>query len=323
MIGQAMGALGRRWTNYWFRPAPLLDLAIVRLFAVSLQMALLTFDPRYSLDSLEAVAQLPSSFYWPLPALQLMLLPFGSPTLTLDTMYAVQVLTMCAGLLALVGLLTNASLLLFALGCTFIQAWTNSFGDIHHTEAAMMVSLGVLAFGPSGRLLSIDAWLRQRFGRSPPLDPLTASSAEARWPILVIQWFFALMYLSAFYAKLVMGNLQWTNGITLQYHLAVDGIRWGSDLGLFLSHYYWLVLLSSWAVFIFQGTFFISLLYPRLKILYVPMGMALHVGIYVLMRAPFFQWAVLYAVFVPWSSLIQKLRAARPAATRAPGLAAE
>jgi len=302
----------RAWAKYWFRPAALFDIAALRVLAVGLQLGLLLLDPRYNLASLKVIAALPSSLYWPLPVVHLLSLPFGGAyALSLGTMQSVQVVTMCAGFLALIGLFTNASLLVFALGCTFLQGWACSFDDIHHPEAVMMVALGALALGPSGKLLSVDSWLSRKFRKAPAVDMLSATSPEARWPVLLIQWFFALMYLSAFYAKLVVGEGQWFNGYSLQFYLAVDGLRWGSDLAVWLAQFHWIVFLSSLAVFFFQGTFFVSMLYPRLKWFYVPFGMSLHVGIYVLLRAPFFQWAVLYAVFVPWGELLKQLRLMR------------
>lgn len=289
--------LAQRWNRYWFRPAPVLDLAILRLVAVGCQLALMLS----SLGNIEIVSQVPHSFYKPLAIFKLMMAPFGGGPPSLATMQTIQAVTLVAGGLALIGLRTNLALILFAIGCTFIQAWSFSFGDVHHPPAIMMIALAALALSPAGRALSVDAYLERRRNRLPRADQMQASSDLAGWPILLVQWFFALMYLSAFYAKLTNGHLQWANGYTLQYYLAVDGLRWGSDLGVWLSQFHWLILLGQWGVMVFQGTFFLSLLIPRLKWLYVPAGMAMHVGIYVTLTAPFFQWAALYVVFIPWS----------------------
>ena len=49
-------------------------------------------------------------------------------------------------------------------------------------------------------------------------------SAFASWPILLAQWTFALVYLSAFLEKLVfIGGLDWLNGYTLQYATTFGG----------------------------------------------------------------------------------------------------
>jgi hypothetical protein len=296
------------WRRYWFSSAPLLDLAVVRIIAVGTQLVLMLFDPRYSVGELTRIAAIPDAYYHPLPLLQLILLPSGGGPLSLHSLQLIHVASLAVGFLALVGYRTNLSLALFATGCIIVQLWLCSHGDIHHPEAVMMVALTVLALGPVGGALSIDSWIARHWRGAPEIPLLERESEAARWPILVIQWFFALMYISAVYAKLTLGQGHWPNGFTLQYYLAVDGMRWDRPIGVWLSHFHWLVWASQWGVLLFQGSFFLSLLIPRLKWLYVPAGMGLHVGIYVLLGAPFFQWAMLYAVFVPWTALFRWLR---------------
>jgi predicted DCC family thiol-disulfide oxidoreductase YuxK len=63
--------------------------------------------------------------------------------------------------------------------------------------------------------------------------------------------------------------------------------------------------LLSWMTILFEGTFFLVLLFPALAWIYIPAGVAFHVGIYSTMRAPFFQYIAIYAAFVPWARLIQ------------------
>jgi hypothetical protein len=66
---------------------------------------------------------------------------------------------------------------------------------------------------------------------------------------------------------------------------------------------------------IFQATFVLILFFPRLKWIYLPLGLCFHVLIYVTLRAPFPQWIVLYIVYIPWSEAFRWLATARvPAA---------
>src|SRR5688500_18254357 len=70
-----MTRLWERWEHYWFRPSPLVDLAIVRLIAVVFQLSHLA-----STRPLAAVADLQSLsdfMYAPLVVIRVMLLPFG------------------------------------------------------------------------------------------------------------------------------------------------------------------------------------------------------------------------------------------------------
>ena len=286
-----------------FKSAPVLDLAILRILAVGLQLGLLVADKGYGQAALAEIAKLPDSYYYPLPLLQLILLPFGVSEPSLSTMETVHIIAILSGILALIGLFTNLSLGIFAFSCTFVHLWMVSHSDIHHTEAMMMISLTVLALSPAGKCLSIDRLLFRR--NFPQRNLLEERDDLARWPILTIQWIFAMMYASAAYAKISFGGLDWPNGYTLQYYLAVDGLRWGSPLGVWLSQHHTFVMLSQWGVILFQMTFFLSILVPRLKWIYVPAGMFMHVGIYILLSAPFFQWIALYAAFVPWTQLIR------------------
>ena len=202
------------WEQYWFRPAPYVDLAMVRIFAVAVQLYLLS---RWlgSFSSLEQLTALPDEMYNPITALRPFLLLLGVERPDMDLLVVAYYLTAVAGVLALIGLATRTSLLVFALGNIFLVAFVYSFGDFHHTQAPLFIALLVLVFAPSGHALSVDALLRRRRGQ-----PVAAEGPMAGWPIRLIQWMFVLIYLSAVLSKLVFeGGLDWLNGYTLQYYL--------------------------------------------------------------------------------------------------------
>jgi hypothetical protein len=223
---------------------------------------------------------------------------------------AVWYLAGAAGLLALVGVFTNVSLMVFAAASAYLHAFNYSFGELHHPEAVMVIALGVLALSPCGRVGSVDWWLARRWGTNPAAkaDPLEVESAFAGWPIKLIRWFFVLMYLSAVWSKLSASGIDWANGFTLQYYLARDGLRWDSPLSVWFSQHHELIRLAQYGVLLFQATFVLPVLFPRLRWLYVPAGLALHTGIYLTLTAPFFQWIALYAVFIPWATALKMAR---------------
>jgi hypothetical protein len=217
-------------------------------------------------------------------------------------------LTIVAGVFALIGLWTRTSLLVFALGNIFQVAYLYSFGDFHHNQAPMYIALLVLAFAPSGYALSLDARLRRRRGR-----PFPAEGPMAAWPILLLQWLFCLIYLSAVLSKLVFqGGLDWVNGYTLQYYLIQDSLRKGTMLGMWFSQFHDLVLLSQYVVVVFQATFALALIFPKLKWIYVPLGMGFHIGNILLLNAAFPEWIALYAIFIPWKRCFELLRERPP-----------
>ncbi len=300
------------WNSYWFRPAPLLDLAILRIVAVGLQLWLMLV-PSNILKELYIRASQPDNLYTPLPILKILLSPFGwGYRPSLDVLIVLYWITIVAGTLALIGLRTNLSLLIFAIGSVILQAFAWSFGEIHHTMQIMMIALSVLALSPSGQVLSVDAWRRRHLNpagsqKSNWSEILYAESRFARWPILLIQWFFVLMYLSAVISKMAVSGTEWMNGYTLQYYLIRDGMRWGSPLALWASQYHLFIMLLQWVIVIIQSTFWVAVIWPPARWIYIPLGLSFHLGILLTLRANFYTWIALYVVFIPWTHFFKSL----------------
>ena len=298
------------WTRYWFRPAPLLDIAVVRIVIVGYQLwHLLARDYQGRISD---TARLPDGLYEPLAIVRVLVAPVGEAIRPPEeVMVLVLWLTAAAGGLALIGLLTNLTLGLFAAGNLFIQGFLYSFGDHHHGEGLVMIALVALALGPSGSVLSLDHFFRRWRGgiRSRPDvdDILGAESVFARWPLLLTRWVFALIYLSAAYLKVRWGGLDWLNGHTLKYYVARDALRQNIDLGMWLADQQWLIVSLSWFTLLFEGSFFLVLFFPVLALIYVPAGAALHLGIHFTIRAGFFGFLACYSVFVPWHNVLQRL----------------
>ena len=295
--------LWRHWQAYWFAPAPLVNLAMCRILFVGFQLVQLVWAGDVWSD-LHRLAALPDTFYDSLPVLHLFTMPWGwsaRPSLAvLDGLYG---LTLVAGISGLAGWRTNLSLLVFAAGNLFLQAFMYSFGEMHHPEALFMVALGLLALGPSGAAWSLDSRRRR-----PPTPSLRATSAFARWPLLVVQWLLALAYFSSASSKLASSGFGWANGYTLQYYLIEDGLRWHRPLGVWMGQQHLPVMALSWLTLVFEGTFFLVLIWSVLAWVYLPLGAAFHAGIYLAMDAPFFQLIVLYAAFIPWADVVDRIQ---------------
>ena len=247
---------------------------------------------------LAGLASLPDSMYKPLPALQVFLLPFGldaRPSFALLTV--IYWITAAAGIGALVGWMSRFSLLLFAAGNTFLQAFAYSFGDLHHREALMIITLWLLALSPAGGVLSLDSYLASR--NSPRRKTLRKRSIFAAWPLLLVQNLFGLVYLDAALRKLYAGGLDWVNGYTLQYYLYSDASRRGSAFGLWLARQHTAACVLSWVTILWEGTFFLVLIFPRLVWVYLPLGIGLHAGMALAGVASFPQFMALYVVFIP------------------------
>jgi hypothetical protein len=309
----------RAWEAYWFRPAPLFDLGFVRLVAVGFQLYQLgTIAPRAAFGPLAA---LPDFLYAPLVILRVMTLPFGSHYRPAeDAVVAVYWVTLAVGVLAFVGYRATFSLICFTAGNVFLQAFKYSFTEVHHAEAIVMITLAVLALSPAGGALSVDDLLHRLRdvdrGLQAPPDPRSGESRFARWPLLLMQWMFGLIYLSAAFHKLTASGLDWMNGWTLQYYVLQEAIRWGTNLsgvgagyevepgiGVWFGQYHTIAALASWGAILFESTFWLVLLFPQLVPLFLSVGAGFHFGIYLLQRAPFLSFVWLYAVFIPWSEV--------------------
>lgn len=288
------------WDALWFKPASSLDLAILRIAAVACQLLWVHIGQQ---EHLEKLSKLPDEIYEPLFTLRLLTAPFGAEYRpSFEDLSTVWLITLIAGLLSLVGFLTNVNLIVFAIGSIFLQAYVYAFGEIHHPEAVMMVALLALALSPAGQALSIDSLFRRFFGSKATTGVLNEQSPYAGWPIRLIQWFFVLMYLSAFLHKMYTSGLEWMNGITLQYYLVLGG----TPLGLWLSEYHTLVKMMQWMVVWFQLTFALAVIFPILRWIYIPLGLSMHFGILFTLAAPFIQWIVLYVVFIPWAAIFRR-----------------
>jgi HTTM domain len=287
--------------GFLFREGSYFDLGILRIIAVAASLLILIIITR---SGIQETLSLPEDFYKPLPALKILMLPFGWGTRPepwlVNSIYWV---TIATGITALVGFRTNISLLTYAIGNIFLTAFIYSFSDLHHREAVMAVMLLALAISPCGRVLSVDNRMGKGFNGL--VDSTAASSTHspyAYWPILLLQIFFALMYFSAVVWKHKSG-LGWANGFTLQAYLAQDGIRHNSPLALWLSQFHYFIYSVQLIVVTFQATFFLIIFFPKLRWIYIPLGLVFHIGILLTLTAPFYQWIALYFGFIPWSNL--------------------
>ncbi|WP_447968820.1 DCC1-like thiol-disulfide oxidoreductase family protein [Nitrospira sp. M1] len=303
------------WKTYWFTPASLFNLACCRVLLVGLELCLTVGREFYTklMFTAENAPVLAQTRYSPSLVYKLLTLPFDQPCLPSEFALTVIFVTTCiAGVAAFLGLFTNLSLVVFVVGHVFMRSFHYAFGEFHHVQAIMMIALAILTLSPCGRVLSVDdLWRRLKTSASQrklvPGNVLEEVSEFARWPIVLMQWIFALCYFSGFLSKMRYSGFEWANGFTLQFYLARDGLRWGSPLALWFADHHWLAWLSQWTAMVFQGTFFLIVIFPLLRWVYIPLGFTFHVVVYLTMRAPFFTWMGMYGVFIDWKAAVTKL----------------
>lgn len=286
---------------HFFAPQRLSDLALMRIACVG--ATLLFFFPLWSQQLY--LSQADPILFRPLPTLKVLLLPLGTwgarPSAAL--LHAVWFGTWLTGAAALIGIWSRLTLLLFAAGNTLLIAHRYSYGELHHPEALLIITLWLLAASPAGVVLSLDAVIRRRRAgtRTGCVGQVSAPPVEsplARWPLRTVQWLLVLAYLSAGLSKLAAGGLDWFNGYTLVYYFAEDALRWGSPVGFWLARQPELASALSIGAVAFELTFALAVLFPALAPAYVVWGILMHGVIYFAQRAPFFQYCVLYVAFI-------------------------
>ena len=311
----------KTWTEYWFEPGSLRDLAIFRIGVVGVQ---LLYILPLKWNDIALSAGYPDSLFEPILMLRILTLDLAStfrpPHELLVALFS---LAIVSGVGSLIGWRTNIWLAILALTSLFIQAFLFSFGEMHHAQAAILIALGLLAVSPSGARLSIDSLRRESDAVSGvSLEYASATSPYAGWPLKLMLWIFALFYLSGDISKLALWTLEsggfgsisfdWVNGYTLQYYLAQDALRWtgrfGGDVALWLSQHHVFVLTTQWALVVFQGLFWLAIPFPRLLWIFIPVGLLFHGGNWFLLRAPFPQWLACYIAFIPWSAGLDLLK---------------
>ena len=289
-----------RLDRYWFEPARVRDLAWLRITIVFVLLA----DAMWpgTLTQQLQLARLPAEWFDPIPSLKMLMLPFGwgARPSAVDIVSA-WVVCGVAGVCALVGTHTRLSLGAFALASTFLLSHFYSYGIVQHPQAAAVIVLWMLILTPSGEELSVDA-MRKRVAESASSERFApreadAMSRDARWPMRMVQWLLVIIYLSAALWKITRGRVEWLNGYTMQYYLLVDGSAHQVPLAVALAHAHWIGVATAVVTLAFELTFVMCLFFPRTTPVYLATGVGLHSGIWLLMRAPFFQLLALYAAF--------------------------
>ena len=293
-------SIAERVDRYWFAPARVRDLAYLRI-AVVFALLLGVLWPG-ALESQLQLTLLAREWFMPLPALKVLMLPFGwgtRPSALLVT--TAWIVCGAAGIAAMLGAYTRASLVTFTVMCTFLIMHGYAFGTLHHPEAAATIVLWVLILTPCGAELSVDA-LRARVAESRARGRFVvrgadATSRDARWPMRLAQWLLVCVYASAALTKLVVAGSTWLNGYTITYYLLLDGVNHQLPVSVALAHVQWFSVSCAVVAMAFELTFVLCVLFPRLSPGYLAVGTALHTGIWVFMRPPFFQFIALYASF--------------------------
>ncbi|HET6959828.1 MAG TPA: DCC1-like thiol-disulfide oxidoreductase family protein [Vicinamibacterales bacterium] len=300
MIRRAIGW----WDAFWFTPAPASTLGACRvLFFGSLFLWQWHHD-------FSAWGRFSSVLWMPVWLFDVTNIPaFPAPVIAV-----MQSLWKASLLLSAIGLFTRPAMVVaFVLG-TYLMGLPHNFGQTQHFDTLVVFASGALALSRAGDACSADALIAAARGRA--ID-LPRDDGEYRWPIRFVWVAMALIFCAAGLSKLRHSGLEWIFSDNLawllrrqQYHIS-DGeplTRWG----LLVARH------SVAARGLALASVSIELFYPlalvsrRARYVLAPAGLAMLLGIRLLMGPTFEQFMMCYVFWIPWASVAAAVRRHAP-----------
>jgi hypothetical protein len=198
-----------------------------------------------------------------------------------------------------------------AIGLLLCLTYSSSWGQIFHTENALVLYVIVLALSRSADAYSLDARRPAPLGGDE--DAPAVSSWRYGWPLRLLCLIVVATYLIAGVAKLRWGGPGWAGGTVLRDTIAADSLRkilLGSSHSplaeLFLDHTWLFRALAVLTVVVELGAP-LALLHRRLALVWVVVVIGFHFGVLGLM-AILFPFPMSGIAFAPF------FRAERPVA---------
>ena len=224
-----MSLLAAIWNIFWFAPAAPWPLGLCRagFFASFYVLFLARTDLRW-------YALFPPGFYQPRSFFAWLSLPVPSWEVMgwLVTAFEISVILAALGLMTRLATLTAFVLGLYVLGLQF------NYGYLHWAHAIVPIVMGILALGPCGDALSLDALIRR---------VATGKTANAggqyRWPVQLVRLVFVTVFLAAGLAKLRQAGLEWVLSDTLRNYFLENQYVFRSEGAAAWSH-----LLADWLI---------------------------------------------------------------------------
>jgi hypothetical protein len=289
--------------KYFFTPASLKELGIIRIVIVGIQLFFLlnilggiASNPGSNLDFQNWLTSIEANEFNPTLINTITLLPInGGERPGYELMQVIWWVSLIAAFCAFFGLFTNISLAFLAYGSTILISHFYSYQEYHHTETVLVIFLWILTFSRCGYVYSLDYLLRKK--RSEIIKKENFYNIYARWPVRTMQWIFVIVYFSAGFEKITSG-VDWMNGYTLAYGIVQDCLQRDISLGIWVSSNIGLMVLFSLTAVLFETFFFIIMIFPRLTWIFLLMGAAFHTSVYILHGPPFIHYIILYIVFL-------------------------
>ncbi len=280
--------LARRWDRFFFAPDSAENLAICRIVFYGGLLALV-WDADYAAWGRVANVFWMPELCWPFGRL-------GLPRLGPEALGPMSIAWKISLGLACLGLLTRpAALASFALGF-YLLGMPHCLGARSHTDAALVLILGVMAFARTGDALSIDR--RLRGGRVTP-------SGEYRWPVRAAWLILSAVFFAAGYAKATYGGWEWVFSDNMAYILVEHQfptehpealVSWGT----WIARRPWLARGLAASALILELGYPLAMFSRTARIVFVPGMLAAVVGFRVLLGPSFIPLMLCHVFWVRW-----------------------
>ncbi len=298
----------RGWDSFWYAPGPASTLGACRLLFFG---SLFLWQWRHDFS---AWGRFSSVFWMPVWLFD----TAKVPALSVAAIAGIQAVWKASLLLCAIGLFTRPAMIVaFGLG-TYLMGLPHNFGQTQHFDTLLVFTSGALALSRAGDACSLDALIAAARGRAPLPRP---DDGEYRWPIRFVWVAMALIFCAAGLSKLRHSGFEWVFSDNLalllrrqQYHIS-DGeplTRWGVLIAHHAGAARGLALTSILTELLFP----LALFSLRARWVLVPAGLAMLVGIRLLMGPTFEQFMLCYVFWVPWASVAGAVRQRFAAATR-------
>jgi hypothetical protein len=290
--------------RFVFAPEDARRLAAIRIGLFGLLALRLATSGDYA-----AVAGQPAELFDPVSLFHLLpSMPSDGITTT------VQVAAVAAASLAAAGVAPRASFPTAFLLSVFLNLMLNSTGKIVHNDLVATLCLIPLLATPTAasRAWAISVKPLRRRPQPPPGPPSPAYG----WPVRLAMIVVGLAYLFVGLQKLLYSGLDWATTDNLRYVLWASSDAQASPnwLALLVADHDWMAHLLAATTLVVEVGFILCLPFRRLRWIFVPAVVGLHVGIWLAMGLDYLpQAAAVIIVFVNWPTIIAFLaeRAAR------------
>jgi hypothetical protein len=230
-----------------------------------------------------------------------------------DLTVALQIVGVATALFAAAGLWTRASLPIAFVCALVLNGMLNATGKIIHNDVLLLLCLVPLVASPRA---ASAAWSLRLPWRGARRDRPAQSGEAYGWPVRTAMVVVALAYFFVGFQKLRFSGIDWITSDNLRWVLyaSSDSRSEPNQLALFIADRAWMAhLLAAGTVFL-ELFFPLALFWPRLRWLFVPGVVSLHVGIWLMMGLDYSAQALtVIIVFVNWPWVADRVRRRLPA----------